>query len=67
MNNTEKDNLVDEIICVCTGTSRGKIQQLVEQGFNFDAISRKTGVNTGCGGCEWEIESFVKNLLDKNE
>lgn len=67
MTNIEKDNLADEIICVCTGTTRGKIQQLVEQGFDIEAISRKTGVNTGCGGCEWEIESLISDLQDKNE
>jgi len=61
----EKNNVADEIICDCTGTTREKIQQLVAQGFDIEAISRKTGVNTGCGGCEWEIESFVKELQDK--
>lgn len=65
MINTKKDHLVDEIMCDCTGTTREKIQQLVAQGFDMEAISRKTGVNTGCGGCEWEIESFVKELQDK--
>lgn len=65
MTNTENAHLLDEIICVCTGTTLRKIQQLVEQGFDIEAISRKTGVNTGCGGCEWEIESFIKELQDK--
>jgi bacterioferritin-associated ferredoxin len=65
--NTEKDNLADEIICVCTGTTYRKIQQLVEQGFDIEAISRKTGVNTGCGGCEWEIESLMDELQHKGE
>ena len=62
---SDKDNIEDEIMCDCTGTTRGKIYDLVEQGFDFDAISRKTGVNTGCGGCEWEIESFINVLKDE--
>jgi len=63
--NNEINNVADEIICDCTGTTRKKIQQLVAQGFDFESISRKTGVNTGCGGCEWEIESFINELQDK--
>jgi len=58
----EKENLADEIMCDCTGTTRGKIFDLVQQGFDFDAISSKTGVNTGCGSCEWDIESFIEAL-----
>jgi bacterioferritin-associated ferredoxin len=57
----DTDNLT-EIICDCTGTTREKIRSLYLEGFDFEAISRKTGVNTGCGGCEWEIESFLEAL-----
>ena len=56
------DNVTDQIMCECTGTTRGKIFDLVAQGLDFDAISSKTGVNTGCGGCEWEVESFIEAL-----
>lgn len=62
---TEKVDLTDEIICDCTGTTRGKIISLFEQGFDLEAISRKTGVNTGCGGCEWEIESLLDALKEE--
>ena len=58
----KKEKLADEIMCECTGTTRGKIFDLFTQGFDFDAISRKTGVNTGCGGCESEVESFIEAL-----
>ncbi len=58
-----QDNLT-EIVCDCTGTTREKIRNLHLQGYDFDAISRKTGVNTGCGGCEWEIESYLEELQD---
>lgn len=63
--NLVKDNLADEIMCECTGTTRGKIQSLFEQGFDLDAISSKTGVSTGCSGCEWDIESFLEELQGK--
>jgi bacterioferritin-associated ferredoxin len=61
----EEDKLSDEIMCDCTGTTRGKIISLFNQGFDLEAISRKTGVNTGCGGCEWEIESLIDALQNK--
>lgn len=61
---TENEDLAAEIMCECTGTSRGKIFDLVAQGFDFATISRKTGVNTGCGGCECEVESFIEALQE---
>ena len=60
------DDLTDEIMCTCSGTTRGKIYDLVLQGMDFAAISQWTGVNTGCSGCEWDIAEFVNALvLDK--
>jgi bacterioferritin-associated ferredoxin len=59
------DNLADEIMCVCSGTTRGKIYDLVMQGKDFEAISQWTGVNTGCSGCEWDISEFVKALKEQ--
>ena len=52
----------DEIMCDCSGTTRGEIQQLFLQGLNQDAISRKTGALSGCAGCEWEVAQFLKLL-----
>ena len=60
--NNEDSSLAEEIMCECTGTTRGKIYDLVEQGCNLEAISRKTGVNTGCGGCESDVENFIEAL-----
>jgi len=31
----------------------------------MDAISRKTGAISGCGGCEWDIEQFLNELADQ--
>lgn len=58
----KNDNPADEIMCSCSGTTRGLIYDLVIQGKDFEAISRWTGANTGCGGCEWDIADFLKAL-----
>ena len=57
---------LDEIICPCSGTTKAKIKSLVEEGFDLDAISRKTGALTGCSGCEWKIDEFIKELTSTN-
>lgn len=54
----------DEVMCTCSGTTRGQIQALFEQGLDMDGISRKTGALTGCGGCEWDIDDFLKSLQE---
>lgn len=61
----QTDNPADEIMCACSGTTRGKIYDLVMQGKDFEAISQWTGVNTGCSGCEWDISEFVRALEDE--
>ena len=58
---------LDEIICPCSGTTKAKIKNLVKAGFDLEAISRKTGVLTGCSGCEWEIAEFIKELTSTNQ
>ena len=63
--NNQQD--LDEIICPCSGTTKAKIKSLVEEGFDLDAISRKTGALTGCSGCEWEITEFIKELTPVNK
>lgn len=52
----------DEVLCSCSGTTRGMIQDLVRQGKDLEAISRYSGALTGCGGCEWDIGELVKAL-----
>ena len=65
-NTSAKDNPAAEIMCACSGTTRGKIYDLVLAGKDFEAISQWTGVNTGCSGCEWDIAEFVKALQQHN-
>jgi NAD(P)H-nitrite reductase large subunit len=52
----------DEVICQCSGTTRGYIEKLVQQGLDVDEISQRSGALTGCGGCEWDIVELVKVL-----
>lgn len=63
--NTKNTNLSDEIMCPCSGTRRSNIQRLFEQGMDMDAISRYTGAISGCGGCEWDIAEFLKDLAEQ--
>lgn len=52
----------DEVMCSCSGTTRGQIFDMVMQGKDVDAISRYSGALSGCGGCEWDIGEFVRAL-----
>lgn len=61
MNHDSPDN---EILCQCSGTRRGQIRACFLQGLDADAISRKTGALSGCGGCEWDIDAFLAQLAD---
>jgi bacterioferritin-associated ferredoxin len=53
------------VICHCSGTKRDNIQSLFEQGLDMNAISRWTGALSGCGGCEWDIAQFLKELAEQ--
>ncbi|MBZ0105871.1 MAG: (2Fe-2S)-binding protein [Sulfuricella denitrificans] len=58
---------VDQVMCHCSGTKRGYIQSLFEQGMDIQAISRWTGALSGCGGCEWDIGDYLKELAAQRE
>lgn len=49
----------DEIICDCTGTTKGKVLSLIEQNADLDKISSATGACTGCGSCDVEIMNLI--------
>lgn len=59
------DDVTDEIMCSCSGTTRGMIYDLVMQGKDLEAISRYSGALSGCGGCEWDIGVFVRALTEQ--
>lgn len=63
--NTPNDNAADEIMCHCSGTTRGEIQKLFTQGMDAHAISQWTGALSGCGGCEWDIADFLSELAQQ--
>lgn len=51
-----------EVLCSCSGTTRGLIIELVRQGKDLEGISRYSGALSGCGGCEWDITELVNQL-----
>lgn len=52
----------ETIICTCTGTTKEKVEQLIEQGADtVDKISSATGANTGCGSCDILILELLAN------
>ncbi len=61
---TNETDAINEIMCSCSGTTRGRIYDLYMQGLDIDSISQRTGIKTGCGGCEWDIEAFVTALKE---
>ncbi|HWU35518.1 MAG TPA: (2Fe-2S)-binding protein [Methylovorus sp.] len=62
---TDKDNPDNEVLCHCSGTKRGQIRALFLEGRDLEGISRWTGALSGCGGCEWDIEWYLKELQEE--
>ncbi len=61
-----EDEELDEAICICSGTTKRKVLQLIDEGLNtLDAISRRTGAHSGCGGCEYELEEILQEALNQ--
>ena len=52
--------LKEDLICYCSGTTKGQITALMIQGITeLDMISRLTGACSGCGACDVEITAFL--------
>lgn len=61
MENSQSDKQ-EEIICTCTGTTKGKVEQLIAKGADdLDKIASATGASTGCGSCD----VLIVELLEK--
>ena len=59
MNDMRSDKKMD-LICHCSGTTKEKIKQFINQGVDdLDSISRHTGACAGCGACETSIMEFL--------
>ncbi|OQK15709.1 hypothetical protein AU255_15980 [Methyloprofundus sedimenti] len=62
MNTSHCSKEQETVICTCTGTSKEKIEQLINKGADtLDKISSATGANTGCGSCD----VLILELLNK--
>ncbi len=62
--NNELDN---EVMCTCSGTTRAKIRKLFNEGMNMEAISSWSGALSGCGGCEWDVEQYLEELAKQEK
>lgn len=58
-----------QIICPCSGTTKEKIQTLVESNRvkSVDDLSRITGTCSGCGGCESEVLEILTELTSTED
>jgi bacterioferritin-associated ferredoxin len=63
----ENNDLDDEVMCECSGTTRGKIKKLFNEGMDMEAISNWSGALSGCGGCEWDVEQYLKELTGQQK
>ena len=52
---------MDEAVCICSGTTKRRIIELIIEGHDLDIVSRKTGAYSGCGACEYDLEVLFKN------
>ncbi len=54
----------EEIICDCSGTTKSKIHQLIDDGKNsFEKIASATGAGTGCGSCDVLIMEILADKI----
>jgi NAD(P)H-nitrite reductase large subunit len=55
MNDINPDKKQD-VICHCSGTTKGQIKELANNGIDtLDEISRMTGACSGCGACDVSV------------
>ncbi len=60
MENSTDSTEHNKVICDCTGTTEGKVKQLIADGVDsLDVIADKTGATTGCGSCDILIEELL--------
>ena len=64
---TQNDNLDDKVICDCSGTTRAKIKKLFNEGMDMEAISNWSGALSGCGGCEWDVAQYLRELAEQEK
>ncbi|MBP9764887.1 (2Fe-2S)-binding protein [Candidatus Babeliales bacterium] len=63
-NGCQQNNVSDYLVCTCMGVMRSEIVEAIEQGSrDFDALSEKLGVGTGCSSCVQEVHDILKQTL----
>ncbi|MFI3216614.1 MAG: (2Fe-2S)-binding protein [Methylococcales bacterium] len=54
------NQLKEDVICYCSGTTKEQINALIVQGIiELDLISRQTGACSGCGACDVVIMELL--------
>ena len=54
----------DTIVCFCYSITRGEIREAIRNGAKtIEEIRAQTLANTGCGGCEWEVQELLEQEL----
>ena len=54
------NQLKEDVICYCSGTTKDQINALIVQGIaELDLISRQTGACSGCGACDVVIMELI--------
>jgi bacterioferritin-associated ferredoxin len=54
------NQLKEDVICYCSGTTKEQINALIVQGIiELDLISRQTGACSGCGACDVVIMELI--------
>ncbi|MEF3076787.1 (2Fe-2S)-binding protein [Methylobacter sp. Wu1] len=49
-----------DFICYCSGTTKEKIKELINNGIDdLDSISKLTGACAGCGSCETAVSELI--------
>mgnify|MGYP000860330280 CR=1 FL=1 len=56
----------EEIICFCVGKTRQQLLTAIAAGHStLRSLSRATGVTTGCGSCEYRVESLLSSFREE--
>jgi bacterioferritin-associated ferredoxin len=51
-----------EVICSCTLVTYGQVYELAQQNLSFDDIVRRSGACSGCGSCQFEVETLIEEV-----
>lgn len=64
MMRSEHEGRGQEIICECSGTTVAGVERVFARGIrDLEGVSRATGACSGCGGCDYEVERVLAQLV----